>query len=164
MGDPRPIYVAPLFALSGLVSWGLFEYAIHRFVLHAPRPLFGRRLSIAAEHVEHHRNPQALEPLRNPIKTILPVALLYGMLAWAITGSWRDTAYLLGGFTAGYLYYEWFHAAAHHGAPRLKPLREARKYHLHHHYADPTTRYGVTSPVFDLLFGTLGVRHVSRDN
>jgi sterol desaturase/sphingolipid hydroxylase (fatty acid hydroxylase superfamily) len=33
-------------------------------------------------------------------------------------------------------------------------LRYLRRYHLLHHYKTPDLRFGVTSPLFDLLFGT----------
>src|SRR5438477_5162753 len=80
--DPRPIYVAPLLATAGVLSWGLFEYGIHRFVLHRTRALFGRQLSLAMFHAEHHRNPRVLVQLHHPLKKSLPVAAIYAFLAW----------------------------------------------------------------------------------
>jgi sterol desaturase/sphingolipid hydroxylase (fatty acid hydroxylase superfamily) len=36
----------------------------------------------------------------------------------------------------------------------MRLLRYLRRYHLLHHYKTPDLRFGVTSPLFDLLFGT----------
>ncbi len=39
-------------------------------------------------------------------------------------------------------------------APRGFYGRWARKHHLSHHFSNPNTNHGVTSPVWDLVFGT----------
>ncbi len=31
-----------------------------------------------------------------------------------------------------------------------------KRYHMQHHYKDPDTRFGVSSPVWDWVFGTQG--------
>jgi sterol desaturase/sphingolipid hydroxylase (fatty acid hydroxylase superfamily) len=59
--------------------------------------------------------------------------------------------------SAGYFFYEWLHFQCHHGNSRLRVLRYLRKYHLLHHYKTPELRFGVTSPLFDLIFGTFRV-------
>jgi sterol desaturase/sphingolipid hydroxylase (fatty acid hydroxylase superfamily) len=37
---------------------------------------------------------------------------------------------------------------------RNRIIRYYRKYHLMHHHYDAKVRYGVTSPLFDYIFGT----------
>ena len=140
--------------VMGLLSWGLVEYSLHRFIFHYdPRSEFGRKLVYAA-HLSHHEDPGATDRLFTSLRMSAPIAAVYWLLAWAAAGSWRAASYLLIGLVAGYFYYEWLHFQAHHGRPRLRPLRYLRKYHLLHHHRTPGLRFGVTSPLFDLAFGT----------
>jgi sterol desaturase/sphingolipid hydroxylase (fatty acid hydroxylase superfamily) len=46
------------------------------------------------------------------------------------------------------------HYRAHHRRARLRLFRYLRKYHLLHHYKTPELRFGVSSPLFDIIFGT----------
>ena len=143
-----------LLLVSGLLSWGLIEYALHRFVFHYDaRSEAGRRLVYAA-HLSHHEDPGATDHLFTSLRMSAPIAAGYWLLAWGATGSWRAASFLFVGLVAGYFYYEWLHFRAHHGRPRLRPFRYLKKYHLLHHHRTPGLRFGVTSPLFDLAFGT----------
>ncbi|MCA1579527.1 MAG: sterol desaturase family protein [Acidobacteria bacterium] len=139
---------------SGILSWTLTEYTLHRFVFHySARSLFGRKLLHAA-HLSHHENPRATSRLFSGLVISLPIATAYLLLAWIATGSLRAAAYLFTGLVAGYCCYEWLHFQAHHRRPRLRLFRYLRRYHLLHHYQTPEQRFGVTSPLFDLILGT----------
>lgn len=145
--------VLSLLAL-GFLSWGLIEYVLHRFLFHFDaRSIFGRKFVYAA-HLSHHENPKAADRLFASLKMTVPIATAYWLTAWALLGSWSAASYLFIGLTAGYFAYEWLHFQAHHGRSRLPLLRYLKKYHLLHHYRTPDLRFGVTSPVFDFLFGT----------
>ena len=61
------------------------------------------------------------------------------------------------GLIAGYFFYEYLDFQAHHGTSRGRLTRYFRKYHLQHHHYDATVRFGVTSPLFDYLFGTFHI-------
>ena len=140
--------------VTGLLSWGLVEYALHRFIFHHDaRSESGRKLVYAA-HLSHHEDPGATDRLFTSLRMSAPIAAVYWLLAWAATGSWRAAVYLFIGMVAGYFYYEWLHFQSHHGRPRLRPFRYLRRYHLLHHHRTPGLRFGVTSPLFDLAFGT----------
>jgi sterol desaturase/sphingolipid hydroxylase (fatty acid hydroxylase superfamily) len=146
--------VVALLLVSGFLSWGLVEYVLHRFVFHHDaRSERGRRF-VHAAHLSHHENPGATESLFTGLRMSAPIAAGYWLLAWAATGSWRAAVYLFVGLVAGYFCYEWLHFQAHHGRPRLRPFRYLRRYHLLHHHRTPSLRFGVTSPLLDLLFGT----------
>ena len=152
-GGPSPGGALSLLA-SGLLSWGLIEYGLHRFIFHYDaRSQAGRKL-VHAAHLSHHEDPGATDRLFTSLRMSVPIAAVYWLLAWAATGSWRAAAYLFVGLVAGYFCYEWLHFQAHHGRPRLRPLRYLRKYHLSHHHRDAGVLFGVTSPLFDLAFGT----------
>ncbi|HKS08748.1 MAG TPA: sterol desaturase family protein [Pyrinomonadaceae bacterium] len=138
----------------GILSWTLIEYVLHRFIFHySARSAFGKKLVYAA-HLSHHAMPRTANHFFSSLLVSLPVAITYLLSAWIITGSWRATTLLFAGLTAGYFCYEWLHFQAHHRRPRLRLFRYLRKYHLLHHYRTPELRFGVTSPLFDVLMGT----------
>ncbi|HUE83406.1 MAG TPA: sterol desaturase family protein [Pyrinomonadaceae bacterium] len=140
--------------VSGFLSWGLIEYGLHRFVFHySAKSAVGRKFIYAA-HLSHHDNPKSKDDLFASLRLSVPIAAAYWLLAWGILGTWQPAAYLFIGLVAGYFSYEWLHLQAHHGKSRLPVLRYLKKYHLLHHYRTPGLRFGVTSPVFDLTFGT----------
>ena len=143
-----------LFIGVGVLSWTLIEYGLHRFIFHYnARSAFGRKLVYGA-HLSHHEMPRAKNRLFSSLLISLPVATVYLLLGRLITGSLHAATYLFVGLAAGYLIYEWLHFQAHHRRPRLRLFRYLRKYHLLHHYQTPELRFGVTSPLFDVLLGT----------
>ena len=141
-----------LLIVLGLLSWSFGEYVIHRFALHfdSHRKRFRYMHTL---HLAHHDDPQAVDQLFLSIRLSAPSAAGYCLLAWAIL-DWQSMSYLFIGVVAGYCCYEWLHFQAHHGASRMFPLRYLKKYHLLHHGETPNLRFGVTSPLFDYLFGT----------
>ncbi len=138
----------------GVLSWTLIEYALHRFVFHySARSVFGRKLLYAA-HISHHDHPRAANQLFASLVLSLPIATAYFLSAWFVTGSLHAASYLFAGLSGGYFCYEWLHFQAHHRRPRLRLFKYLKMYHLLHHHDTPELRFGVTSPVFDMLFGT----------
>lgn len=147
----------------GTLSWTLIEYGLHRFVFHySARSVFGRKLLYAA-HLSHHENPRATNRLFSSLLVSLPIATAYFLLTWLATSSLQAAAYLFTGLVAGYFCYEWLHFQAHHLRPQLRPFKYLRTYHLLHHHETDGLRFGVTSPLFDFIFGTFRpVRSVSK--
>ena len=153
-GQGFSVWSVVLLLVSGFLSWGLIEYGLHRFIFHYDaRSRIGRRFVYHA-HLAHHEDPEASNPPLASLLLSVPIATGYWLLAWAATGSWPAATYLFIGMAAGYLCYQWLHYKCHHGKSRLRLLRYLRKYHLLHHYKTPELRFGVTSPLFDLVFGT----------
>lgn len=138
----------------GVLSWTLIEYGLHRFIFHYhARSAFGKKFVYGA-HLSHHQMPRATNRLFSSLLISSPIATAYLLLAWIATGSLHAATYVFAGLTAGYFCYEWLHFQAHHRRPRLRLFRYLRKYHLLHHYQTPELRFGVTSPLFDVLMGT----------
>jgi len=154
VSEARSVAGTFLLLVSGFLSWGVVEYGLHRFAFHHRALPAARGRFFSASHQAHHDRPQATDQLFSSLRMSAPVALLYCLLAWAALGSWQAMAYLFDGLILGYFSYEWLHYQAHHGAPRLRPLKYLRKYHLLHHHRTPEQRFGVTSPVVDYLCGT----------
>ena len=154
MSETRSFAGILVLCLTGVVTWGLIEYCLHRFVFHFDAQSEKGRARVYAMHLSHHAQPKALDDLFTSLQLSLPIALCYCALGWAITGSWQVVVYLFIGLTAGYFSYEFLHYRAHHHTPRGRLLRYLKKYHMLHHHQSPALRFGVTSPLFDYLFGT----------
>jgi sterol desaturase/sphingolipid hydroxylase (fatty acid hydroxylase superfamily) len=148
-----------LLLASGIVTWMLIEYVLHRFIFHYDaRSQLGRRI-LHRTHLAHHENPGKTKPLSGLVLG-LAIAPEILVVAWGATGSWRAAFYFLVGVAAGYFYYEWLHFYVHHARPRLKLFRYLRTYHLLHHHQTTELRFGVTSPLLDIIFKTF--RPVSK--
>jgi dihydroceramide fatty acyl 2-hydroxylase len=65
------------------------------------------------------------------------------------------------GFLVGYLAYDTIHYAVHHRRMRTAIGRYAKWRHYRHHFIDADRDYGVTSPLWDLIMGTLSQRSES---
>jgi sterol desaturase/sphingolipid hydroxylase (fatty acid hydroxylase superfamily) len=145
--------IVPLLTV-GVISWGLFEYGMHRFIFHYDaRSRLGRKFLYHA-HVSHHENPRGKNRVPASLFLAAPIGAGYWLLAWAATGSWAAASWSFIGLAAGYFSYKWVHFQCHHRRSRLRLLRYLRHYHLLHHHKTPALRFGVTSPLFDLAFGT----------
>lgn len=152
IGIPVGMFIA-LF-LAGFAVWTLFEYGFHRFVFHfAPRNSFQERVSFLF-HGVHHQYPNDKKRLVMPIALSISMGLLLFLLTWPLLGEWI-WAYS-SGFAMGYLAYDMTHYSIHHFKPPNAPFfRRLWKSHLDHHFKDSNRGYGVSSPFWDRVFGTL---------
>jgi len=67
------------------------------------------------------------------------------------------TEAFFGGGALGYLLYDTCHFYFHHDNGILNKIgyfQRMKSRHLRHHYSDDSKNFGVTSPLFDILFGT----------
>jgi sterol desaturase/sphingolipid hydroxylase (fatty acid hydroxylase superfamily) len=130
------LWVTELF--SGFVGWTLYEYAIHRWVLH--RVLFFRDM-----HDLHHAKQKDYIAI-HPLLTLA----LYGSL-WALFG-FRSSALMIG-FTVGYIVYSVAHTAFHYARiPKGHWLYSLKMRHAAHHRTDCC--FGVTNYFWDRIFRT----------
>lgn len=134
-----------LAAIAGLVAWSVIEYAIHRWVLHQVPPF--NRL-----HALHHAQPVAL--IGTP--TWLSAALFLGLwwvMDYTLPAGLGDG--LAAGMMTGYLGYALIHDAVHHRLARRDSwLHRAKLRHARHHQSGTHCNYGVSSGLWDTVFGT----------
>jgi sterol desaturase/sphingolipid hydroxylase (fatty acid hydroxylase superfamily) len=162
ISETRSLTSILFLCLTGILTWGLIEYCLHRLVFHFDAQSEKGRNFVYAMHLYHHANPKTLDDLFVSLRLSLPIALSYCALAWTLMRSWQAVVYLFIGLMAGYFSYEFLHYQAHHGAPCLRVFRYLKRYHLLHHHQTSALRFGVTSPVFDYLFGTFQSTHPNR--
>lgn len=141
---------AALAAAAGVASWTLLEYLIHRWMGHDRR---FRRTPFGVEHIRHHIEGDYFAPTWKKLIVAAVVGAAVIGPALALAGTAAGTAYV-GAFLAFYGVYEWLHRRDH-THPGIGPYgRWARRHHFHHHFVDGRTNFGVTSPVWDRVFGT----------
>ena len=142
---PQPVIWIVVYA-AGLAGWTFIEYWLHRVLFHhAP--------IISEIHERHHHAPQEL------IGTPAWASMLIGLTAvvspcWAALGFDLATA-AIAGLVTGYLWYVFVHYTTHHW--QLGPdsyLYRARLRHACHHHIAQSGNFGVTSGVWDYVFGT----------
>jgi sterol desaturase/sphingolipid hydroxylase (fatty acid hydroxylase superfamily) len=151
----------PLGFLLGLFLWTLAEYTLHRFLFHY-KPTSPRQERIFfLFHGIHHAQPQVKTRLVMPLPVSIPgffifFGLFYLILA-VLLKSPQWIAPLTSGFMIGYLAYDLTHYATHHFPMRSGYAKYIKRHHMQHHYKDAETRFGVSSPLWDWVFGTRGV-------
>lgn len=138
-----------LLFLAGAMGWSLAEYGLHNWVGHLTRG----RTGFSKEHLRHHADPWYFTPTPRKVRTAVPVLALIGAGFCLGLGLWGGLVFTVG-FAAAYVAYEIVHRRIHTHAPRGPYSRWARRHHLYHHFSNPRMNHGVTSPLWDLLFGT----------
>jgi sterol desaturase/sphingolipid hydroxylase (fatty acid hydroxylase superfamily) len=147
---------APLYVLAGAMlvvlafaAWTLAEYLLHRFVMHEMK---GKGLA-SREHLRHHaERDSVLESWYYAWTGVVIVGTGLGAAATALLG---PIGICLGaGWVAAYGVYDWMHWRAHRRPVANAYERWIRRHHFHHHFGHPMTNHGVTTPLWDMVFGT----------
>jgi sterol desaturase/sphingolipid hydroxylase (fatty acid hydroxylase superfamily) len=143
-----------LFSVLGLGLWTITEYGLHRIVFHwEPDHAFGRRIHFMI-HGIHHDHPNDKMRLVMPPGASVPMAILTYALFWAVFGT-PAVFPIFGGFIVGYLIYDYTHYYVHHFVPKSNAGKKLREQHMRHHFQDHRFGYGVSSPIWDVVFRTL---------
>ena len=140
-------------ALAALLTWTLVEYLLHRVLFHYPaRSRIGQRL-VFIFHGNHHADPKDKTRLvMPPAGAVLIMACLYLLFRALLPAAWL--APFCAFFICGYLVYDYIHYATHHFPMRNPVARYLKHYHLRHHFSGEPGRYGVSRPLWDIIFGT----------
>jgi 4-hydroxysphinganine ceramide fatty acyl 2-hydroxylase len=150
-GELNPIAVF-LTILLGLFAFSLIEYSFHRWLMHGSIQIF------AQGHHAHHVNPLGYDSLPFFLPALILLALA-GVFVLLMPASY---AFLLTGVIAlGYVTYGLSHFTIHHHRFHWHFARNwAANHHIHHRH--PETNFGVTTPLWDILFGTGYVSDLER--
>jgi len=149
----------PVAVLLGVFIWTLTEYVVHRFVFHYHARTPGLQKIFFMFHGVHHSQPQCKTRLVMPPAVSIPMAVLFYGIFYLVVGRLLDAPSwvpaLFAGFILGYLVYDMIHYATHHFPMRSGYLRYLKRYHMQHHFKTPERRFGVSSPLWDKVFGTM---------
>jgi sterol desaturase/sphingolipid hydroxylase (fatty acid hydroxylase superfamily) len=144
--------------LAGMFFWTFFEYILHRFIFHLISESPKTMKVIYIIHGNHHEYPRDRERLFMPPVPSLITASLVFMLMYFSADFFHSSQYAFSffpGFMVGYLMYGSMHYAIHAFNPPyawMKPLW--RNHHLHH-YKNDDLGFGVSTTLWDRLFGTM---------
>lgn len=139
---------------GGLLTWTLAEYVLHRWVFHWTNDTaWGRRIHFLL-HGVHHDFPNDKDRLVMPLPTSIPLAVIFYAVFFFTMGRALAEPFFVG-FVIGYLFYDGTHYFVHHFRPKSPWGRLLRKHHMTHHFADHDGGFGVSSPLWDLVFGTM---------
>eukprot|EP01018_Ginkgo_biloba_P030149 Gb_15196 [translate_table: standard] len=175
--------------IAGIFLWSLMEYSLHRFLFHIKTSSYWANTLHYLLHGCHHKHPMdgyrlvfppagtaiLCIPFWNLVKLIMPYAAVPALFA---------------GGLLGYVMYDVTHYYLHHGHPSQMVARSLKvrnkcnfcleqtlpqvkfqssilkrkllfkKYHLNHHFRIQTSGYGITSSLWDWVFGTLPPKKV----
>lgn len=145
--------IAPLVVL-GIVIWTLLEYSLHRFLFHIETQTYWGNTIHYLLHGCHHKHPMdGLRLVFPPAATAVLCVPFWNTIRLFATAS--ITPALFGGGLLGYVMYDVTHYYLHHGQPTSKVPRHLKKYHLNHHFRIQDKGFGITSSLWDRVFGTL---------
>jgi len=148
---PNVLFAVLLF-LAGVLFWTLFEYLAHRYVFHLAGESEAAAKFAYRIHGIHHEFPRDHGRLFMPPPIGYAImAALFGVLYLFMGGS---TFMFFAGFIMGYLGYAFLHYCMH----RFRPppmLKFLWRHHLQHHYKCPDLAFGVSSPLWDMVFRTM---------
>jgi len=134
--------------MAGVLTWSLAEYWIHRSLFHGVEPF-------KAEHRVHHIRPPDYIGA-SPWLTAAVIAV-GGPVAFASLGSTVGAGFFAGILT-GYFAYIFVHDRFHHARGLGPVLAWLHARHEYHHRRE-RVNFGVTSPLWDLAFGTYARPH-----
>jgi sterol desaturase/sphingolipid hydroxylase (fatty acid hydroxylase superfamily) len=144
-----------LFAF-GLFAWSLIEYLLHRFTFHfTPHGRIGMFYAYLVHGVHHAFPEDDRRWLVPPVVSVPMSALFYLAFQWIFKGAFPP---IFAGGLLGYLTYDLSHYVIHRGALRSRAVNALRRRHMQHHYATPDGWFGVSTPLWDYVFGTTGPR------
>ncbi|MDA0195610.1 MAG: sterol desaturase family protein [Bacteroidetes bacterium] len=151
-----------LLFFSGLIFWTLAEYVVHRWGYHTHTTLKWWLDLQHLAHGIHHQYPRDPKRLAMPpFPALLLISLFFGLF-WLI-GEIYSIAFFPG-FLIGYMLYISLHYAQHRfKTPKFQPFKNLWKHHALHHYKYPETKaFGVSTRLWDFVFGTLPNKSPSR--
>jgi sterol desaturase/sphingolipid hydroxylase (fatty acid hydroxylase superfamily) len=137
----------------GMFFWTLFEYVMHRFAFHFMAESERAKKFVYLIHGNHHHFPRDKERLFMPPVPSLILATVLFSLQYLIFG--KLAFMFFPGFIIGYLMYGTMHYAIHAWNPPFKWMKPLWRNHHLHHYKDEGKGYGVSTTVWDRVFGTM---------
>jgi sterol desaturase/sphingolipid hydroxylase (fatty acid hydroxylase superfamily) len=106
-------------------------------------------------HGVHHTWPK--DKYRLVMPPAVSITLFFSFLGiWYLVFGSRWVWAFHSGFVFGYMIYDLTHYYLHHFNPKTHYGRQLKKHHMLHHFKDSTSRFGVSSKVWDYVFGTKG--------
>lgn len=155
-GTSISLGVGILVMLAGYIFFTLVEYMMHKHFFHMePDTPIKDKLQYSV-HGVHHDYPRDKDRLAMPPFVSAAYAAISYLLFTLILGEYG--LYFLPGFLIGYASYLGVHFIVHAYNPPKNFLKILWVNHAIHHYKDPDIAFGVSTPLWDFIFGTMPKR------
>ncbi|TVP50573.1 MAG: fatty acid hydroxylase [Mongoliibacter sp.] len=142
-----------LVIIAGFLAFTFIEYIMHKHFFHMEpdNPLKDKvQYSV---HGVHHDYPRDKDRLAMPPFISAFYAMVFYFVFTFIMGDYA--LYFLPGFLFGYSAYLGVHYAVHAFQPPKNFLKILWVNHAVHHYKDPDVAFGVSTPLWDYILGTM---------
>jgi sterol desaturase/sphingolipid hydroxylase (fatty acid hydroxylase superfamily) len=144
---------------TGIFFWTLFEYLAHRYAFHYEGESYLAKRFHYIIHGVHHENPRDKHRIMMPpVPGLLIISLFFavfylmlGKYSFAFTAAWVN----------GYLFYSYIHYQVHVAKP-VRALKFLWTHHALHHYQQEDKAFGVSSPFWDYVFGTMPAKQQTK--
>lgn len=138
---------------AGLLGFSFVEYMMHKYFFHMePNTPMKDKLQYSV-HGVHHDYPKDKDRLAMPPFVSAAYAAIIYLVFNLIMGEYA--LYFVPGFLFGYAGYLGVHYVVHAYQPPKNFLKVLWVNHAIHHYKDPDVAFGVSSPLWDILLGTM---------
>jgi dihydroceramide fatty acyl 2-hydroxylase len=138
--------------LAGLFLWTFTEYAVHRGQFHHEPTSEPQVAYVYLMHGVHHAYPDDSRRWVMPLIVSVPLSALFYLAFHFLLGPIGDA--MFAGFIHGYVAYDTIHFLVHRGPMPTRFGKFLRQYHMEHHYKKLEGHYGVSSPLWDVVFRT----------
>ncbi len=139
--------------LAGMFFWSFTEYILHRFLFHfIAESDMGKRINYIL-HGNHHEYPRDKDRLFMPAAPSLITSSVLFIIMFFVLG--KNVFPFFPGFIFGYLIYGSMHYAIHAWNPPFKWMKALWRNHHLHHYKNDERGFGVSSTLWDHVFGTM---------
>ena len=140
-------------AVLGIIAFTFVEYMMHKHFFHMePDTPIKDKLQYGI-HGVHHDYPRDKDRLAMPPFVSAAYAAILYLVFTLLMGDFA--LYFLPGFLLGYSGYLGVHYVVHVYNPPKNFLKVLWVNHAIHHYKNPDSAFGVSSPLWDYLLGTL---------
>ncbi|WP_209329636.1 sterol desaturase family protein [Lunatimonas salinarum] len=144
---------AILLLIGGFLTFTLVEYIMHRYLYHMEPDTHLKDKMQYSMHGVHHDYPKDKDRLAMPPFISAMYAVVLYFVFDFIMG--ESAFYFLPGFLVGYAGYLGVHYIVHAFQPPKNFLKVLWVNHAIHHYKDPDVAFGVSTPIWDYVFGTM---------
>jgi sterol desaturase/sphingolipid hydroxylase (fatty acid hydroxylase superfamily) len=143
-----------------LFTW--VEYLTHRYVFHMHTFSVIRKKIQYMIHGIHHEFPKDKDRLAMPPLVSVTIATILLLFFRLLLGDFAFS--ILPGFLVGYAAYLSIHYMVHVFQPPKNIFRRLWINHSIHHYKNGESVFGVSSPLWDYIYGTIDPDRKERSN
>jgi sterol desaturase/sphingolipid hydroxylase (fatty acid hydroxylase superfamily) len=143
---------------AGWLTFTWVEYLVHRHIFHLETYNQWRTNFQYTVHGVHHDYPKDKDRLAMPPLLSITIATVLLILLKLVLGDYVFA--FLPGFLVGYAGYLLVHYMVHVYAPPKNIFKALWRNHSIHHYKEGDILFGVSSPLWDYVYGTTDKKRV----